>query len=498
MQENLNPGLYCVGVVNPNGERNQLTNDTTQTLTIQPTAPEIQQVYPFQGRNDVPTILNIYGRRLFVDSNLSIRFGTVELTDIRSVFAGTHLQATIPAGLTSGDYNLTISYGGGVEATLPNAFRIQSGTEQDLYSQPQNLWSNPVAPPVGETAEIALYLYRSSGNTPLSDVPVAFEIDGQRIGTGTVALLAADSQASTTRVDWTPIQTGTVELTAIIDPANQFAEVDEQNNIITRTLVILPQSSDRVAPRVDELQLKTLSQTVVTEISERLVTFGVQVSDPVPSQGVGNLRYLEYAYFGSSQIWAPVWDSGWIVSDTVNANFFRHELSPASGIHYIQAWARDNAGNISRFPNQQAINYIPPNDSLLRNQTRVYRRTLSQGEGLNVTLTPISGDPDLYIWPPDNSPPFVSNLSNIQVDAVNFTAPVAGEYQVEVYGYSNTTYQLIIDSNQSAVTAAQGGQDPDKVPQDVPAIPLGNQPALDTLETSPDIPLYLPLVVKGG
>ena len=101
------------------------------------------------------------------------------------------------------------------------------------------------------------------------------------------------------------------------------------------------------------------------------------------------------------------------------------------------------------------------------NQGRIYRYTLQTGQRLTVRVEPLSGDPDLYVWPPDHEngrPPWVSNLSN-SVDEVSVEALVAGVYQVEVYGYSAAQYQLTVDITETAVASGRqpaGGIDPTK------------------------------------
>ncbi|MBI3960815.1 MAG: PPC domain-containing protein, partial [Chloroflexi bacterium] len=189
---------------------------------------------------------------------------------------------------------------------------------------------------------------------------------------------------------------------------------------------------------------------------------------------------------------------------TSHANF-PWVLTPVGGSHFIQAWARDVAGNVSIYPAQDSINYSPPIEFVARNQTRIYRRTLAAGETLNAQLQPVSGDADLYIWPPDwqaGRPPWVSNLSGGAVESLSFQATVAGVYQIEVYGYSSARYQLTIQSHSGAgrsqtVVAGLGGVDPNKQALTSPSVHPGSEPPRNIPQAAPPTyRIYLPAATR--
>lgn len=499
---NLRPGLYCVRVRNPDGQSHTLPNG----LTLNATAPLLRQITPVQGFVNLPVELHLYGERLFAPG-LTGQVGGVILTGITEVSPGSHLRATIPANqLAAGLYDLSLSYGAGQTAALSDAYQaLPAGRQQDLFGQTQQLWLDPAAPRAGEAVEVGLVVHRrGGGNTPLSNVEIEFRINDQAVDTAVISLLSPDSQATTPSVQWTPPAAGDYELKAIIDPAGRLAEVTAANNTIVRTVTVLGQAADNHAPRVNALSIQNAARQVITNTADRLVYFAATASDrQTPSTGVADLRYIEFEYNQGAHIWTPVWDSGWVISNSVNAGFYQRQLTPAGGIHYIQAWARDAAGNISTFPYQQGVNYLPPTERVGFDQARLYRVKLAAGESLQVTITPLSGDPDLYVWPPDyrseGRPPWVSNLSS-GVDAVAFQAPVAGLYQIEVYGYSAAEYQTAI-SGGSVVTASlqatAGGVDPAKPQIDAPLLPLDSQPTgIITPAGDGDSFLYLPAIMK--
>jgi hypothetical protein len=127
---------------------------------------------------------------------------------------------------------------------------------------------------------------------------------------------------------------------------------------------------------------------------------------------------------------------------------------------------------------------MKPIEIVARNQARIYRRDLEAGESLNVQLKPQSGDPDLYIWPPDwaeGRPPWVSNLEGKADDSLTFVAPVKGTYQIEVYGYTRAEYELTIQEGQLQAQAGRrllrpGAISGIKWPRVAPAISPDNAP----------------------
>jgi len=118
-----------------------------------------------------------------------------------------------------------------------------------------------------------------------------------------------------------------------------------------------------------------------------------------------------------------------------------------------------------------------------------------------VTLTPVWGDPDLYVWPPDwqaGRPPWVSNRSDVQVDEVAFAAPVSGVYQIEVYGYTAAQYQLSIrvGATMAALARRSAAGTVGKPWPQSPAVPIADEPPRD-LPGGP-FSIFLPVVVRNG
>jgi hypothetical protein len=447
VQANLDPGDYCLEVTNPGGKVDALP----QAFTVLSGPPELREIRPTQGYADLPTDLHVYGFNFA--PGISVTLGGFPLENV-VVINRTHLRATVPEGLSPGTYDLRAFYGTGGDDTLPNAFTVIA-PEDDLFAQAQELWVDPVVPRAGEVARLGLLVHRQGGSSTLAQVPVRFSAAGQALGDAHVPLLPPDGEESTTRLDWMPSQPGDYQITAVIDPDGQIPEASEANNTVTRTVIVLSPAADEQAPHVDSLVIEG-GRDVVTDTLVHLSATATDYPQP-DGEGVSDLRYIEFEYNQGARLWIPVQDSGW-VSYTLASTNYPWTLTPVGGVHYIQAWARDGAGNVSHYPYQRGVNYLPPSDWVGRNQTRVYRQTLAQGASLQVTLTPLWGDPDLYVWPPDwqdGRPPWVSNLSDSAVDQLSFTAPVSGVYQIEVYGYTAAQYQLNIIAGATAALARQ-------------------------------------------
>lgn len=479
------------------------THTPTATATPTPTStpvatPAISEIRPNQGRADLPNEINIYGVHFLNGAVASL--GSTALNTIWIDAA--HLQAAIPAGMEPGIYDLTVINPDGGRASLPNAYTVLSADNDDLYGHGYELWVEPISPHANSETKIGLIVHRQGGKQTLTNVVVRFylgnpETGGTHIGDGVVPFLAPRDSQSTVGIPWTPSAAGEHALYAVIDPDNLVAEAFENNNRVKRQLTVLPPLPDQVAPRVDSFTINNGART----ITSRDVRLNTTVTDEPPSIGVASLLFLEYEFSQGANYWVPARSSGWQNYETSHTNY-PWRLLPSAGVKYLQAWAVDNAGNMSIRPYKAFTNYIPPIDRVGLDQGRIYRYNLAAGERLVVRLEPVSGDPDLYIWPPDHEarPPWVSNLSE-GTDTVNFVAPAAGIYQVEVYGFSAAQYRLEVDVIQAAVADAQDEilvQNPDKLWPSRPIVAINSVPGEQIALPAPrvEMRLFLPTVAR--
>ncbi len=403
--------------------------------------PTIGQVLPQQGLGSIANDINIYGEN-FAEGAIA-RLGTADLQTLR--FSSGQLRAAIPQGRTAGIYALTVTNPDGSSATLANAYTVLPQAVDDLSGYTYELWNDPSTLLAQQAGQIGLVVHRQGGQDPLSNVVVRFYLGdpaagGVHLGDGSISLLSPRGAQTTSGVNWIPAAAGEYAIYAVIDPDNQFNETLETNNVISRLVTVVPAAGDQVAPQVDSLVIND-GNSSITELAVSLDT----VASDTGGSGVASLQFIQYQYNGAADLWVPVQNSGWLDYAAAQTNY-EWELVPTSGLIYLQAWAMDRTGNISLMPCEAYVDYLAPSETVAQDQANIYRYELSAGQSITVTVTPISGDPDLYIWAPDYAtrPPWVSNLSN-GVEEITFAAPVAGFYQIEVYGYTDAEYSIVVE-----------------------------------------------------
>ena len=365
---------------------------------------------------------------------------------------------------------------------LPPGPGDTSPENDDLFGRSAGLWTEPQTPSAGSPTQLGLVVQRQGGKETISGVPVKFYIGPPEapgsiiVGDSTVPFLSPRSEASTIPIIWTFGTAGTFTLYAVIDYTDIFSETDETNNVVSRTVTVQTPPVDRVPPRIESFSINhgAISTTVQT------VTLNTVASDPDPSSGLGWLYFVEYRFWPALGIWAPCQFSGWQRYEDAYSDYewvlcpLGH---PTAGPHIIKVWAADRARNISSHPGSAMINYVPPIDHVGWRQSRFYRYPIETGQQVTVRIEPFSGDPDLYVWPPDydTRPPWVSTLSDMAIDEVSFTAPISEVYQVEVYGFETSSYHLTVDiTSVPKAIQVSGGIVQSKEPLTRPFVPLNS------------------------
>ncbi|MBI1293415.1 hypothetical protein GC175_00470 [bacterium] len=489
-------GLHDLFVINPNGDTAVLAGAFRVTSLV----PVITDVRPRQGFVDVPTTLNVYG--INFAQNAVIRLGEQTLTTAQ--IAPGHLRAAIPSTLAPGLYDVRVDNQNSESATLPNGYSGIARSSDDLFSSGDQLWNDPISARAGEALTLGLNVSRQGGDEPLQQVAVAFSVNGAPIGTGTLDQLQPNGNASSTGVTWTPPGAGSFVLSADIDPQNVISESNESNNTVNRTISVLPAVLDQTPPTVDSF---TINQGA--NVTQALaVSLNVAATDPAPGSAVESVLFAEYEYSQGANAWVLAAESGWL--DYTNAeSAFTWTLLPSSGVKYLRAWAADGEGNVSTAAGA-FINLVPPSESLAQEEARLYRYTLQAGDELAVTLTPLSGDADLYIWQPNpGAAPLVSNQEGSAVETIRVTAAQSGLYQVEVFGFETSEYRLeatITPGSQARLDAAGAPVVATKPVRTQPLITLTSEPVTQqALPTAPIVAappaqiqrqLFLPLVER--
>lgn len=429
----ISPGAYDVVVTNPDGQRGTLGLG----FTVTGSAPILKAIQPSGGVNNVPNEVAIYGFNF--QAGIEVKVGTTPLTSLTRL-SSTQLQGVVPAGLQPGVYDVTAGNPGiPTLAILSNAYTVMDAVGDDLYVEPGDIWTNPITVRRGDTVQLGVNLHRRGGKTTLQSVAVRFYTGVPGAG-GTLIGEASSpplSPRSTEAVytNWNAGDApGDVTVLAVVDPGGVITETTKTNNRATRTISVLPPASDTAPPTVTSL----IANNGVASASSQDVSVAIAAEDNPGGSGLHSLYLVEREFNAAAKQWVAVQRTGWLTYTTS----YTMTLGPRGGVRYIQAWASDNAGNISVNVIKTRIDYIPPTDTVFQNQVRLYRRSLRAGDTLSVLLNTVEGDADLYIWNPGSIRSWVSNLAGTAQDTLTLTAPEAGVYQIEVYGYLASTYRL--------------------------------------------------------
>ncbi len=469
----IEPGTYALRVINPGGELDTLLAAFT---VLAPTPPSISSLNPQQGPNNMPITLDITGSNFA--PGLTARLNTTPLEGVTFINS-TRIRAEVPLNITPGIYALTITNPNGQFAQRANAYTALASID-DLYPRDGSFWLDPTTLRQGEpiTPALGIVVNRLGGTAVLSNVPVDFYYqpsggNNVYIGRTNTTPLAPNSQAGTLPLAWSTLPpAGTYTLRAVIDPANTIAETVESNNVLTRTVIILPPLPDRLPPVVQSFRINNGEQ----HTAQRQVYFNVTAQDNVGGSGVAGLLYIEYIYIHSRGDWVPVATSGWLPYAEASSAY-PWLLSPSPGVHYIRTWAADAAGNISLYWRAGFINLVPElaPASIARGQVHTYRFYFQTGQGLSLNLTSVHGDADVYVFAPDDSL-VTHSFSENPVEGVSFTATRNGVYQVEIFGYLASDYTLQFTLEARAQSPGQFRVSAAKTPRDAPLISADNSP----------------------
>jgi hypothetical protein len=484
-------GVHDLFMTNPSGVTAMLAG----AFTVVSTEPVITEVRPVQGLNDVPVTLNIYGVN-FTEVAV-VRLDSQSLTT--TYIDGGYLRAIVPAGVAPGVYEVTVDNQSGQTAIIEGAYTAVERSADDLYGHSDQIWTDPVSPRAGEPVTVGLVVNRQGGTETIEGVVVRLAEGQTTLGTGNIAQILPDSNASTSPVGWTPSTPGVYVLTATIDPDNLIAESNEDNNVISRSLSVLPPATDQTPPVVESFAINHGDK----QTQSLTVNLSVTASDPLPGSGVQSILYQEYEFSQGAGAWLAVKSSGWLDFGEAS-NGYTWTLLPSAGVKYLQAWVADPSGNVSQLPAKALINYVPPTEALAADEARLYRYSLNVGDQLTATLTSTLGDADLYVWSPTpNQEPWVSNLEGAAVDSITLFASQSGVYQVEVWGYVASEYQIDVEIMPAVQTRAalQGMGRAGKPTRAQPLVNLVDAPIIQQgLPTAPIVAprlhLYVPILSR--
>ncbi len=429
----------------------------TNTPSVTPTSSiqvEIHEVLPRQGTGGAPNRISIRGSN-FLDG-VKAQLGDADLPTRR--FSNSQLYVTIPSGLPSGEYRLKVINLDGSNAEIAQGYTILPETVDDLYAYAYEMWSVPSTLRANEFGRIALTLHRQGGSDLINEVFVSFYLGnpqngGVKLGDDRLSMVKPSSTQDSNGVYWTtPNEPGDYLIYAVIDSFKQINETVENNNVISRTLTILPRSSDEAAPVVDSFTINGGDNST----DHLVVSLDTTASDAGEGK-IAFIQFIQYEYSKASDLWIPLQTSGWLDYDSSRSEYL-WRLAPTNGTIYLQAWAMDGVGNISLEPKSALINYLPAPETIAANHAYIYRYALTAGQQITVQVTPMNGNPDLAIWSPDSpaTPPWISNQSDGN-EVIRFQAAISGVYQIEVYGSTAASYTIDVIITDQAIgqTSAQ-------------------------------------------
>jgi hypothetical protein len=429
MPANLPAGTYPLIVTNPDGQSAVYPD----AFMVGSPALELQMIAPQRGSDDLPSLLYVLG--LNFSESTQVMLGSTPLTThfVNQNF----LWAIVPAGQTPGLYDVSVM-ANGVTDVLADAYTVFAAAADDLLSYSSLLWTAPNSLRAGDPVDVGLVLYHQGGDYTLNDVAVRFEVvtpggESLNLGRGNTNL-PPDRYNITTAVSWVPAATGSYTLRAIIDPDNLVAENDETNNIVERTITVLPAVTDTTPPQIDSFTATLPTGSTIAALSLTATDSGT---------GVNAVMFIEYEFSPSARQWVVVRQSDWLDYQTTP---YHWEVSSTPGMKYFQAWVADTAGNITQSPGQAVLNYVPPADSLLQGQIRLYRYPLTAGEQLSVTTIPTSGDPDIYLWDSCSAVLVASSYNaGSDSDQIIYTATQDVTVQIAIHGYTDAEFAQSIE-----------------------------------------------------
>ncbi len=464
----MDAGTYDVVVCNPDEQCGTLPDGYTVTGS----APTLLSIIPNQGFNNAPNDVTLYGYNLKNGATISI--GGTALQDVTWINS-TQVQGVVPINISAGSKNISAQNPGSAPGnTLTNGYTALAPGGDDFFATSDDIWTSPTTLRQGDVVQVGVNIHRQGGSSA-AQVDVAFYLgdpdnDGTLLDTYTTPPMPTGSGVvESAFIDWdTAALQGNQQIYVVIDPDNQLSETSKANNTASRTITILSDAADETPPQITGLTINGGAEST----TDPNVQIAIQAQDQGGS-GVHSMYLVEREFNSSAGQWIAIQRTGWIPFSSP----YNFTLTSRGGIRYIQAWVADNAGNISSEIYKAEIDYQPDSDTLLAGQVRVYRRTLGVNETLDVTLTTLSGDADLYIWRPDSGQSWVSNASGTATDHVNFDAPQAGTYQIEVFGYETSEYQLTITGgNEESSRRPHSAVNFSKTVRTQPVIAPSNQP----------------------
>lgn len=266
--------------------------------------------------------------------------------------------------------------------------------------------------------------------------------------------------------------------------------------LFQNTVAWLAKTRDTTPPKLKSLTVSGANGFVDT----RTVQIELKASDSGGS-GLGSYYLRESQFSGNpADGWVEVANSGGWQPYQQPSTSFSWTLGAQPGVHYLQLFVADRAGNVIREPGVVFVNYRPAQVPIALDGLHIYRVAPAAGSSSTVRMDVIGGNPDLYVFGPGVS--FAPEGDGL-IEQMNFLAQNS-VYQIEVAGFQAGSYSLNFTSATNPNSTPPGDASIQRRPRIsvtaiTPTEPVQNAGALPSAPVDPDAAamfeaLYLPLL----
>ncbi|GAB4581021.1 MAG: hypothetical protein Fur0022_37660 [Anaerolineales bacterium] len=492
------PGAYTVEVRNSGGETARLFKGL---VIFDPSALDISSISPEIGPNDHPLTVDIFGAGFSLDMGIMLIDPLSSLTypvPVSAFLSQNHVRGLVPYGVPPGTYDVEVHNTQGYVDTLTSSYQVvEWSTADELFLRDFDIFTMPASPREGQNLTIGLTIRRRTGDyAPLEHVQVnvnaavTISAGGTPLATITNTGVISPNHALSMTFPWTPTASGEYLLSFQVTSPELVTDTIPGNHVISHTIEVRPPSSDAIPP---EIVTTTVNGGAYITNQPQVVLNTVATDD---GSGVAYIYYIEYAFDRGLGDWLPVKRSGWIPFENGVDMDYLLDITP--GAHYIQAWVADYDGNISS-PQIALINLILPKNSVVHDGGQVYRLPLLPSTILQIDLTSLIGDADMFAWGQDGNLVAAAFGSNpFEQLSLDTTLNSPGLYQIDVYGFETTSYwfetSIIANDSPDTLDEVRGHVKGSDLPLQV----VDNYPGGDVSVPPPpgDTVIYLPLITR--
>jgi len=388
--------------------------------------------------------------------------------------------------------------------TFLQALDADTNPITNLYVKSHDLFLDPSAPIAGDTVTPGANLSIFGPNINFIDLinqPITVKFTISKFGAST-PINTQEKSVSAFTVDFgqqpvsadnavtLPNDPGLYVLEVTVDSGKVFPEDRENDNTARRLFRVRAAPPDKTPPQVTSTVIN--DDAAITQVRDVTVKFNA--NDPASPAGqttsdLDSFCIVRYYYNSIQRRWVeqecdfrPLPNRG-----TGGSFEVQHvQLPDRVGVNYVFVWVKDKAGNISKTPGFDFINFIPSGDrSIDRNDRRIFRIRLAVGQSLSLTVTPTLGDVDTTVFQGITSP-VRCDISAIRngTTAETVTVPSGGctgtEFQIEVRAVVNSRFSVTAAATLAGLLQPQSsGGAPAAAPAD-PAPTVAGPPSLQT------------------